>query len=42
MNHITDVPADQVGAVVQTFINTGATTVTVERDANGNYTVSGG
>jgi len=41
MNSVTDVPADQVGGVVQTFINTGSTTVIVEQDGNGNYTVSG-
>lgn len=41
MNSVTDVPPDQVGAVVQTFVNTGSTTVIVEQDGNGNYTVSG-
>ncbi len=41
MNSVTDVPADQVGGVVQTFINTGSTTVIVEQDMNGTYTVSG-
>jgi len=41
MNSVTDVPPDQVGQVVQTFINTGSTNVLVEIDGNGNFTVSG-
>ncbi|HVR41497.1 MAG TPA: hypothetical protein VMU84_20550 [Thermoanaerobaculia bacterium] len=41
MNTVTDVPHDDVGAVVQTFINTGATNVIVQRQENGNYTITG-
>lgn len=41
MNSVTDVPANEVGGVVQTFINTGSTTVIVEADGNGTFTVSG-
>jgi hypothetical protein len=34
------VPADQVGRVVQDFIDDGETHVVVLRDADGTYTVS--
>lgn len=37
---ITGIPADQVGRVVQDFIDDGALHVVVERDEDGTYTVS--
>jgi len=37
---ITGIPADQVGQVVQDFVNDGATHVVVEMAQDGTYTVS--
>lgn len=37
---ITGVPADQVGRVVQDFIDDGSTTVMVEKNEDGTYRVS--
>ncbi|HEV7765055.1 MAG TPA: hypothetical protein VGQ76_08650 [Thermoanaerobaculia bacterium] len=39
-NSITDIPAAQVGQVVQDFIDDGATNVVAEIAENGTYTVS--
>lgn len=39
-NSITGVPADQVGRVVQDFIDDGASNVVVELAPDGTYTVS--
>ena len=39
-NSITGVPAEQVGRVVQDFIDDGATHVIVELAPDGTYTVS--
>lgn len=40
MQSITGVPADDVGQVVQDFVNDGATHIVVQKDADGTYTVS--
>ena len=40
METVTDVPAEDVGTVVQDFINDGASHVVVERDRDGTYNVS--
>jgi hypothetical protein len=37
---ITGIPADQVGQVVQDFIDDGATNVAVEQVEDGTYTIS--
>lgn len=37
---ITGIPADQVGQVVQDFIDDGATNVVVEQAEDGTYTIS--
>jgi hypothetical protein len=37
---ITEIPADQVGRVVQDFIDDGATNIVVEQAENGTFTVS--
>ncbi len=37
---ITRIPADQVGQVVQDFIDDGATSVVAEIDEDGTFTVS--
>lgn len=38
---VEDLPADQVGDVVQTFVDAGCTRVTATKDPNGTYTVAG-
>ena len=40
MESITGVPANEVGRVVQDFIDDGATQVVVDRTADGTYRVS--
>ena len=40
MQSITGVPADDVGQVVQDFVNDGAIHIVVQNDADGTYTVS--
>ena len=40
METVTDIPAEDVGTVVQDFINDGASHVVVERDSGGSYSVS--
>ena len=40
MEAITGVPANQVGRVVQDYIDDGATEVMVEREPDGTYRVS--
>jgi hypothetical protein len=37
---LTDIPADQVGVVVQDFIDNGAVKVRVERQPNGKFTIT--
>ena len=37
---VTDISKDEVGTVVQDFIDDGAKKVLVERQADGNYTVA--
>jgi hypothetical protein len=41
-NSVTGVPADQVGRVVQDFINEGAARVIVEQAEDQTYTISAG
>ena len=40
METISGIPADQVGRVVQDFIDDGAERVVVEKDVDGTYSVS--
>jgi hypothetical protein len=40
MQSVTDVPAPNVGRVVQDFIDDGAVKVVVEQSENGTYTVA--
>jgi len=42
MDAITGVPAEQVGRVVQDYIDDGATRVVVTMDENGTFTVGPG
>jgi len=37
---VTDIPKEEVGTVVQDFVDNGADKVFVERQADGKYTVS--
>lgn len=37
---ITGIPAEEVGNVVQDFVDDGATEIAVQRDENGTFTVS--
>lgn len=39
-NSVTGIPADQVGQVVQDFVNDGALHIVVERNEDGTYVVS--
>ena len=42
MSSITRVPAGEVGAVVQDFVNDGAEKIIVEIDEDGTYTITEG